>query len=374
MAASARSIVHVAVLAAAVAGCQRSPSPRAALDPAVVRYRYAVGGAPDRELDGLIVELEARVASPAVTPFDLTDLADALLRRAQRRGSDADYRASEAAARRSLALLPAPNAATLTLARLAAARHDFAAAIALARAHARMSRGAGPRIVLASAYLATGELAAAAIAADDAVLRAPTTASYLMRALVMQAQGRDGEAGAAFARAVAVEDHGDPREAVRVRALWARFLVDRGALAAARVVVTEAVRIAVDDPLAVAQGGELALREGDAGAAAAAFRRAFAGSGAPRYLIDLARAEALAGAAAAADRTRAHAERLLRADLARYGVGHRLELAELLVDRGTPAGVAEALALARAEHALRATAETRFQLARAMCASLGLAM
>jgi hypothetical protein len=153
---------------------------------------------------------------------------------------------------------------------------------------------------------------------------------------------------------------------VRVRALWARFLVDRGGLAAARVVVTEALRIDGDDPLALAQDAELALRAGDVRRAAATFRRAFAASGAPRYLIDLARAEALGGDAAAADRTRAHAERLLRADLARHGVGHRLELAELLVDRGTPAGVAEAMALARAEHGLRPTAETRFQLARAI--------
>jgi hypothetical protein len=131
-------------------------------------------------------------------------------------------------------------------------------------------------------------------------------------------------------------------------------------------VVTEALRIDGDDPLALAQEAELGLRAGDARGAAAGFRRAFAASGAPRYLIDLARVEALGGDAAAADRTRAHAERLLRADLAGHGVGHRLELVELLVDRGTPAGIAEAIALAREEHGLRATAATRFQLARAM--------
>jgi tetratricopeptide (TPR) repeat protein len=367
---SMRSIATWGWIAVALIACEKSaPPPRPALEPSLVRYRHAAAVDPDRDLDATIAALEARAATPAATPFDLADLADGYLRRAQQRGADADYRASEAMARRSLAMLASPNRATLTLARLAAARHDFAEAIALARRQVATSRGAGPRIVLASAYLAIGELVAAASAAEDAVAAAPTTASYLMRALVMQAQGRDAEAGFDFARAVAAEDHGDPREAVRLRALWARFLVDRGALAAAHAVLAEAMRVDPDDPLALAQGGELALREGRAADGVARFRRAFGASGTPRYLIDLARGEELAGDRAGAERTRRHAERLLRADLATHGVGHRLELAELLIDRGQPAGVAEAVSLARAELARRATAETRFQLARALAAA-----
>ena len=100
-----------------------------ALDLAVVRYRFADAPAPEAELSSAIRDLEARVKEPVASPFDITDLAELYLRRAQRDGDDADYRASEAMARRSLDLLPFPNGARLTLAKLAGARHDFREAI-----------------------------------------------------------------------------------------------------------------------------------------------------------------------------------------------------------------------------------------------------
>ena len=84
-----------------------------------------------------------------------------------------------------------------------------------------------------------------------------------------------------------------------------------------------------------------------------------------RYLIDQARALELAGDRPGADQLRAQVEKLVRPELTEGGLGHRLDLAEVLIDTGAPAGLTEAVALARDEVSRRPSAEARFQLARA---------
>src|SRR5690606_21674344 len=121
-----------------------------------------------------------------------------------------------------------------------------------------------------------------------------------------------------------------------------------------------------EHPLALAQDGELLLRAGRAADARARFEQAFAASRQVRYLIDQARAQELAGDRPGADRLRAQVEKLVRPELTEGGLGHRLELAEVLIDRGAPADQNEAAALAREEVAQRPSADARFQLARAL--------
>lgn len=352
-------------------GCRNrpAPAPRASeptIDAAQVHYRFAIASPPMTTLASTIRELEGRVNVPTVTPFDLADLAEAYFRRAQLDGDPDDYTASEAMANRSLAILPAPNAARLTLAKLASAQHSFRDAIAIGREHLGHDGGAATQLVIASAHLAVGELADASVAAEAAVATTPSSATYLMRGLVMQAQGRDAEAEFDFARAVEVEVNGDPREAARVRILWGRFLLRRGDLDGAAVLFAEALRIMPGHPLALGQRAELSLRRGRIDEARAGFEEAFAASRQLRYLIDLSRAQELAGDGAGATSSRAQVERMVRAELESHGSGHQLELVELLVDRGARADLAEAVALAREELERRPSADTRFQLARAL--------
>jgi len=59
----------------------------------------------------------------------------------------------------------------------------------------------------------------------------------------------------------------------------------------------------------------------------------------------------------------------VRGELGEGGLGHRLDLAEVLVDRGQPATLPEAIALAREEVSRRGSTEARFQLARALARS-----
>lgn len=372
----AAGIVLGAVVAGAVAmvrlhrATAAGRDERAALapDPAAGRYRYSIDAASDAEARAAdsIAALEARVqAMPS--PFDDAELAELYFRRAQRDGDPADYQLAEARALRSLDALASPNPAVLTLARLADARHDFRAAIELAHRH--KGRAAGAQIILATAHLALGELAEAGATADAALAIKPDTAGYLMRALVRQAQGRDAEAGADFARAARVEEPGDLQGAARLRALWGRFLLRRGEAAGAARVLDEALRVAPGFALATAMSGELALRTGHPGEAARRFEQAFIASRQVRYLIDQARAAQLAGDATAAGALRDQVEHLVRGELGAGGLGHRLDLAEVLNDRGRPADVAEAIALAREEVARRASWEARFQLARALARS-----
>jgi tetratricopeptide (TPR) repeat protein len=372
----AAGLVVGAVLVGAVAVVRlhrpapAAPDELAALgpDPAAVRYRHSIAPASDAEIQSrdAIAALEARVqAMPS--PFDDAELAELYVRRAQQDGDPADYQLAEARARRSLDALPSPNPAVLTLAKLADARHDFRAAIELAHRH--RGRSAGAQIIVATAELALGELAEAGAAADAALAIRPDSAGYLMRALVRQAQGRDAEAEADFARAARGEEPGDLQGAARLRALWGRFLVRRGDAAGAARVLDEALRIAPGFALATATTGELALRTGHPADAARRFEQAFIASRQVRYLIDQARAAELAGDAAAAGALRDQVEHLVRGELAAGGLGHRLDLAEVLIDRGRPTDLAEAIALARDEAARRGSWEVRFQLARALARS-----
>jgi tetratricopeptide (TPR) repeat protein len=333
-------------------------------DPGVAHYRYALTTADAAEAEtASIAMLDARnTAHPS--PFDAADLADLYYRRAQRLGTDADYEASERLAQQSLELLPSPNRARLTLAKLRNVRHQFAEAIDLARQQLT-GRDADPRgahLVIATAQLATGDLAHAAEEADAAIALRPDSNGYVTRALVRQAQGRDLDAAGDFTRAAASEQAGDKYGAAHLRALWGRFLLRRGAYTEARAVIDEALRIVPDSPIAIAQRGELLLRTGKPTDAAKTFEKAFERSRQVRYLLDEARARALAGETDNASQLRAQIETIVRGDPR----AHAIDLIEVLVDTGTPERVTEAVQLATAELAKRASFEVRFQLARAL--------
>lgn len=339
------------------------------IDPAQFRYPFPLVQPPAPNTDSVIRDLEGRVGAPNPSALDAAELADAYFRRAQMNGDPGELARAEAMAHRSLAILPEPNGAHLTLAKIAGARHDFRESIALARAQLARKPSAGCYAVLATAYLAVGQLVDATDAADAAARLAPSLSAYLLRALIMQAQGRDAEAAFDFARALNVEAQDERQESTRARALWGRFLLRRGNLDAASALVDEALRIAPANPLALAQRAEIALRRGELARARQDFEQAFAASRQVRYLMDLARAQELGGDSAAAESSRTQVETLIRAELRQNGLGHQLDLVEILNDRARPADIAEAVVRARDEVERRPSVETRFQLARALARS-----
>ncbi len=364
--------IAIGALAVATAGRYHAQDPaepvaatELAPETAAFHYRYSTASTADTtaETAATIAALEARLRAMA-SPFDEAELAELYFRRAQLDGDPESYRTAETLARRSVELLPTPNPAILTLAKLADVRHEFRDAIELAHRH--QGRSASAQIIIATAHLALGELAEASEATQAALAIKPDSAGYLMQALVMQAQGRDPEAAFDFATAVRLEEPGDLQAAAHLRALWGRFLYRRGELAAARRMLDEALRIVPSAALAVGFRGELALRTGHPRDAQQWFEQAFIASRQVRYLIDQARAQELADEPGTADALRAQVEALVRGELGEGGMGHRLDLAEVLIDRGQPAQLAEAVALAREEVSRRRSFEARFQLARAL--------
>jgi tetratricopeptide (TPR) repeat protein len=336
-------------------------------DPVAIHYKFSTTIFPGHDVASVIKSLEARIHDERVpSPFDLGDLAEAYVHRAQQSGDVDDYARAEDFAHQSLAQLPEGNGAVLVLAKVANARHAFTDAIDIASKFLTRHASTSAHIIIATAALALGDLPRARDEADTAVEAKADSGTYGMRALVLQAQGRDVEAAYDFKHAIELEQFGDLADAAHMRAMWARFLTRRGDLAGARVLLDEALRVAPDHPLALAYRAELDLHTGKLVEARAGFERAFALSRQARYLIDMARAQELAGDRAAATSTRAQAEKFVRADLAEHGVGHKLELVEILVDRGEQADITEAITLAREELVHRPSADTKFQLARAL--------
>ena len=334
-----------------------------------IRYRFtALQSKAGQDPLSAIPEMEARVAA-SPSPFDASELGELYLRRAQVAGDPRDYDRAEQLAKQSLALLPAPNGAPLTLARVATARHEFRTAIQITRDYLETAHSTSAYTILTTAYLALGELPAAAEAAETQVAENPSSGAYLMRALVMQAQGRDVEAAYDFSRAVVVETVGDLKESARLRTLWGRFLLRRGDTSGAEMLVTEALRLVPADGLALAQRGEVALRSGHPREARTLFEQAFESSRQVRYLIDQARARDLSGDTAGANATRTMVERLVRTELEINGTGHGLDLVEILTDRAEPSDLIEAIRVGSDEVARRPSAEVRFQLARAYARS-----
>jgi tetratricopeptide (TPR) repeat protein len=343
-------------------------------DVAIVHYRFSSSPtvAPGPDPSATIVALEARGKAPQAHPLDPleeAELSELYLQRGLLEGDARDFEKAETLAQKSLQRLSWPNSAALTLAKLASARHDFREAIKTARRFLLRKRSVGALSVEVSAYLALGELDRAAEVAEEAVALRPDSSVYLLRALVMQAQGRDSEAAFDFSRAALAEDFSSREESAKLRALWGRFLLRRGEFAGAHLLLDEALRIVPRHPLALDLQGELALREGRFADARQQFQLAFGASKQLRYLMDEARACELAADHSGADALRSQVEHIIRIELDQKIAGHRLELVEVLVDRGRPEDLASAVALAREEVSQRPSADVRFQLARALARS-----
>src|SRR5688572_24165493 len=93
--------VRVVGSVALVLGCRgATPDETRPQAPSVTRYRFATATATATATvtdDTLAIrELETRVLDPAASPFDMSDLAELYLRRAQRDGDAEDYARSEA--------------------------------------------------------------------------------------------------------------------------------------------------------------------------------------------------------------------------------------------------------------------------------------
>jgi len=178
-------------------------------DPGALHYRFAIDPRGRRHLEHRGHHRRARGPHPR-------HAVAVRLRRARRpvlpagpaRRRSGRLPARRGRARRSLELLPSPtrrssrSPSSPTCATTSAPRSS-------SRINIKVDRAGAP-IIFATAHLALGELAEAGDAAQAALSIKPDSNGYLMRALVMQAQGRDAEAALDFTRAARAEEPGDP--------------------------------------------------------------------------------------------------------------------------------------------------------------------
>jgi len=337
-------------------------------------YRYHFSRPPQGAVASLLRDeiafYQSRIARTPQSGLDRAALARAYLKMARVTGDLRWYLLAEDTARESLANLPMSNAgATVVLARVAEARHDFPVAIQLARA-AGPTEEALPVVV--SSNLARGDVPAAAAAVAELLATAPSVQGYALRALVEVAYGQDAAAEDDFRRALAIEEPEETASSTWVRSLYGRFLYQHGRFDLSHELFGEALRILPQYPLALADLAVLELRQSHYAAAIDHLTQVVTVTRESPNVYDhvvlrgIAQAKELEGRPQEAARFWADAEARLRQDAASGAYGHRRELARLLLTRGRPEDLPEILELLHAELAVRTDPDTWDTLAWAL--------
>ena len=314
-------------------------------------------------VEGSISLYQGRVQQRPEDGLDRAALAGAYLKMARVTGAANWYLLAEQEAQQSLANLPFSNdGAVMVLAEIAQAKHEFAEAIRLAN----QVSGAKSLTVMVTSKLAMGELAEAETAADKMVAFVPSLGSLSFRGLVRMAQGDRAGALSDFQQAIAAEEPGEQRASAQVRTFLGRLHAGQGESEQAEKLYREALEIVPDYPLTLQELAQLETRLGHYRSARRLYSRLANQSvtlqGAA--LQGVARVKTLQGKSAEAEWQQA--EEVLRSHIDRDALGHRRDLAHLLLERGQKQDVDEAIALMQAEAQNRRDAKTLDLLAWAL--------
>ncbi|NJL22816.1 MAG: tetratricopeptide repeat protein [Leptolyngbyaceae cyanobacterium SM1_3_5] len=234
--------------------------PAAPVDP---QYRYPYSEtlsqlSPIARIEQEIATYQQRLRN-SQSAIDQAALATAYLKMARMTGAGNWYLLADRTAQASLTKLPYDNVeAQIALARVAEAQHDFARSLQLA---AQLPE-ADAIALQTTAYLATGKLLQANVAADRLVDATLGTNAFTLQAIVQLAQGEDDAALQSFQQAIAVEEPGELSSSAQVRTLLGRYYAERGDLDRADALYREALRILPNSPQAKLNLAQIELRRG----------------------------------------------------------------------------------------------------------------
>lgn len=364
------------------------------------RYPYAVENIGDRPLHNEIEFYQERISRNPSDGMDRAALASVYLNLARSTGDASYFHAAEESAQQSLANLPVENtAAQLVLARVAEAEHDFPTTFKIVQQIlTTQPTHSEAQSLLVTSYLAIGKLPEAQQAVQRLVEQAPNLATYSLEALVHDAQGQDEQAIQAFQQALAAEEPGEVASSAKTRTLLGRFYTQRGQVKQARGLFQEALRIAPQNALALVEQAKLETQQGNYQQAEDLYAQVL-GSSAIAHSLDhqallgQASLKLLQGDRNAAiplwakaeqnfrhhhhqeaehthggtehtheDTGHAHEHRKTSEPVedheSEQNFGHRRDLARLLLTRGQPADITEALELMQTEAQIRRDAET----------------
>jgi tetratricopeptide (TPR) repeat protein len=318
---------------------------------------------------------QQQIQQKPASGLEKASLAQAYLKMAKATGDGSWYLLAEQSAQQSLAQLSVNNqGATLVLAKIATAKHEFKNALALIKP---LPAQAEVVALSTTIHLALGDTTTARRNADLLAQKMPTLNNFALKALVEVAQGQDAAALKDFQSAIAAEDAEEAGSSAWVRTLLGRFYYKRGQLNKAEELYQSALQILPKYPPALLNSAELSIRRWQDNPtqdqyrlrAAEIYQQFFLNSQQTPTVYDhvalrgLARIQHLQGNQQQAERIWQQAIAKLRSDI--DGFGHRRELAQLLLERGQPQDRAEALTLMQAEIKNRQDPETWDTLATA---------
>lgn len=307
--------------------------------------------------------LQKQVRQDPEGGLNRASLATAYLQMARATGQPSWYLLADRAAQQSLAKLPFENSqALLALARVAEARHDFATALRLVTPIAQQPEATALQV---TSNLAVGNLTAAERAVTPLAERSPSLSTLTLQAMVQVARGKTSAALESFQQALALEEPGEVGNSARTRTLMGRFFYEQGKLAEAEALYQEALRILPNYPPALLNLGQLAIRQKDYAAADRYYTQLkTALQGNPSIydgllLRGMARVRQLKQDSAGAETALQEAAvRLKQPGFAPGSFEHRRDLAKLLLERGQPQDISEAVALMQQEIQVRQDADT----------------
>lgn len=316
-------------------------------------------------LDREVNFYQQRVRERPNDGLERASLAGAYLKLARASGDTRWYLLAEQSAKESLAKLPFNNdAATLILARVAEAKHDFRTAIRLAQQVLQeRANNLEARSLLVTSYLAQGKVSEAGQLSKQLVSESPSLGSFLLQTLVDIATGNDEAALQHFQAAIAAEEPGELGSSARIRTALAQFYVDRGQLKQAQQLYQETLKILPQYPPALIGLAKVNARQGQYRQAEQRYQEVLSYVELANVfdhvaLAGLAEVAALKGERQAAERLWQQSETFLRRHQDLTSFGHRRELAQLLLARGEAKDVAEAGSLMQQELKVRRDAET----------------
>ena len=305
--------------------------------------------------------------------LDRAALAETYLKMARATGQSNWYLLAEQSARQSLSNLPINNTgATLALAHIAEAKHDFSQSIALAKEVLEISpNNENAQALLVTSYLATGETATAHQIANQLVDQLPTLGSLTLRALTYDALCLEEEAIADFHQALTLEEPQETGSSAWTRTLLGRFYAERGELDQAKQFYQDALRIVPRYPLALINLAHLETAQGHYRKGQQLYSRVFTSEDYPAAFDHvatqgLAHIKLLQGDRQAAEDRWTIAEEQFRSHQDLDTFGHRQELARLLLVRGQERDLPEALELLEQEVSIRRDSKTLNLLAWAL--------
>jgi tetratricopeptide (TPR) repeat protein len=296
---------------------------------------------PDASTDAQIARLQAEVRAGATN--QAAALAAAYLQKVRETGDASYYTRADGILRGALARNPRDTFAVVEAATLAAGRHDFSGALALAqRARALAPEGLSAYPVLVDSLVELGRYGEAESALQQMVDSKPNLSGYARVSYLRELHGDLDGAVDAMRRAIAAGGP-VPENVAYVQTLLGGLELERGRFVDARRAYLAALNAMPRYAAAEAGLARLSALRGDLAGAIARWRPVVAALPLPEYVIGLGEAELAAGRAAAGKRDLALVgveEKLLAA----AGVDTDVELAVYEADHGDPA---RGLSLAR---------------------------